>query len=115
MFLALLGGFDNGLEIFMICLGIDYVTGVISAYKQGVLCPAIGYKGILNKFGLLILIMLSVQMDKLLRNQTRTHDMIMYFVTINEMISIVGNLNKIGVPVPSFIVNALRGGEIEKQ
>lgn len=46
---TLLGGWDNALEIMLITVIMDYLSGVCAAFKAKTLNSSIGYHGLMKK------------------------------------------------------------------
>lgn len=107
-FTALVGGWDKVMEILVILIVMDYLTGVGLALKEKQLNSEIGSKGLLKKAAIFIVIILAAQLDQVINNPAnlfRTAAGLFYIA--NEGISITENIGKIGVPLPAFIEKAL--------
>jgi toxin secretion/phage lysis holin len=109
LLVTLLGDFDKGLQILMIVLALDFFTGVILAGKRRELCEKVGFWGGIRKVCVLLAIILCVQIDVFLGVTMR--DTVIYFFTFNEMLSVVKNLDGLGVPLPSVVTMVLKGAE----
>lgn len=104
----ILGSFDTGLIALVILMALDYTTGVIGGYIGKSLSSDIGRKGILKKFTIVIVVIVSVILDRLINNGTWVfRTLVCYFYICNEAISLLENAVKIGVPVPKKLVAAL--------
>ena len=101
-----LGGFDTMLITLLIFIVIDYISGVINAIYKKKLCSSIGFKGILRKV-LIILLVGSVNLLGVAINMDSLRYMVIAFYLANEGISIIENAAKIGVPVPQKIIDVL--------
>lgn len=101
-----LGGFDTMLITLLIFIVIDYISGVINAIYKKKLCSSIGFKGILRKV-LIILLVGSVNLLGIAINMDSLRYMVIAFYLANEGISIIENAAKIGVPVPQKIIDVL--------
>lgn len=107
-FTALVGGWDKVMEILVILIVMDYLTGVGLALKEKELNSEIGSKGLLKKAAIFVVIILAAQLDRVVDNPVnlfRTAAGLFYIA--NEGISITENIGKIGVPLPAFIKKAL--------
>ena len=62
---TLLGGWDNALEILLIVMTLDYITGLASAFKKKVISSSIGYNGLVKKASIFIIVILAAQMDRM--------------------------------------------------
>lgn len=106
------GGID-GILITLVAFTIfDYVTGILSAIINGKLSSYKGYKGIIKKIALYILVAISVLLEKYIGIPAIREIVIMFFIG-NEGISILENMVEIGVDVPPAIKTALN--EINKK
>ena len=62
----LLGGWDAALDIMLIIMALDYITGVGAAFKTKSVSSSIGYTGLLKKASIFIIVILAAQMDKMI-------------------------------------------------
>lgn len=63
---TLLGGWDMALEILLIVMVLDYITGVASAFKQKTVSSSEGYMGLLKKASIFVIIILAAQIDRMI-------------------------------------------------
>ncbi|SKA89768.1 holin, Cph1 family [Clostridium sp. USBA 49] len=102
------GGWDTVLLVLVIFMGLDYLTGVIAATYQKNLNSEIGFKGLLKKCTILIVLIVAVMLDKLINQGTWVfRTLVAYFYIANEAISLLENSSKVGLPIPEKLVNAL--------
>ncbi len=110
----------------LIILGIlavtDYVTGMISAYIRNRISSSAGFKGILKKISYAAVIAVGISCDALISgnvgssgNMLVTTAVVVFWLSINEMISILENLTEIGVPVPGFLKNVVNKLRIKSE
>ena len=104
----LLGGFDVALDCLLIVIVLDYISGMIKAYNTKVLSSRIGFRGILKKVGVLIIVMLAVLIDRVTGNTGAIRSLVIYYFVANEGLSILENLGQAGLPIPKSIKNALK-------
>lgn len=103
----LFGEWSELLTLLFFAIIIDYLTGVGGAIINGNgLSSAIGYKGIIKKFAIVLIVVLSYQLDKTLGLQVIMSGTI-YFFLANELISIVENYGKMNLPLPPQIKNII--------
>ena len=109
-----LGGWDGALQALLVIMAIDYITGVLVAavwHKSGKtdsggVSSEAGFKGLLRKAVMLLVVFLAAQMDKTLGiDYVRTAVCLFYIA--NEGLSILENTAIMGVPYPAFIRNML--------
>lgn len=92
---------------------IDYITGMTGAYIAGQLSSKIGLRGIVKKLCYMCAVAVGVGADYIcsaaIENVGITTDVCFFgllvtvWLILNEMLSILENLDEIGVPVPDFI------------
>lgn len=97
------GGWSELLDLFLLVIAIDYVTGVAASIKEGAgLNSQTGFWGIWKKALMMLIVMLGHRFDEVLNA-----DMFMagfvYFFIANELISITENFGRLGVPLPERI------------
>ena len=109
---ALLGGFDGLLKALTIFTVIDYVTGVFNAIVQKRLSSQIGYKGIIRKVVMFLIIAMADMIDRYLLNLSVgggeiIRDFVICFFLANEGLSIMENAALIGLPIPKTLKDLL--------
>lgn len=104
----LIGGVDL-LVIILLCFVIaDYVTGLIASAIEGKLSSQVGFRGIVRKILVFVLVAASHLLDIAIGWSNHfIRDAIIFFYIINEFISIVENVGRAGVPLPSFLRKAI--------
>lgn len=109
-----LGGWDASLQVLIALMVADYITGVLvaavwhksSKSSSGTLNSVAGFKGILKKCAILLLVWIGVLLDNATgANYIRTA--VMLFFIGNEGISLLENLGLMGAPFPAFLQRAL--------
>jgi len=103
----LLGGFDLLLKTILILIVLDYLTGTLSAVYNKKLSSSIGFKGILKKFMIILLIILSTALNGVIESMPIREIMIMFFIA-NEGISIIENAVNLDLPIPKKIIKMLK-------
>lgn len=117
----LFGGWSAVLEVLLIFVIFDYVTGIIGAGVEGSLSSAVGLRGIGRKVGIFVLVAAAHLVDRVLGNAHLFRDTTIFFYLANELLSIIENIGRIGLPIPPAIgqaVEVLRGrgtGRTEKE
>lgn len=107
-FIFLFGKFDIALECLLCGIVIDYITGVIKAYYNKELSSEVGLKGIIKKCGLLFIVVLSVQADRIMGDSGMIRSLVIYYLFANEGLSILENLAKCGIPIPEKLKDSLK-------
>ena len=107
-FTYLFGGWDVALSILITFMILDYITGVIWAYIQKNLNSEVGFKGLVKKCTILIVLIVGSMLDRLLNSgEWVFRTWVAYFYIANEGISLLENISNLGVPIPAKIKDAL--------
>lgn len=109
-----LGGWDASLQVLIALMVTDYITGVLvaavwhssSKSSSGTLNSVAGFKGILKKCAILLLVWIGVLLDQALGSAYARTAIVLFFIG-NEGISLLENLGLMGVPYPTFLKKAL--------
>jgi len=121
-FASYLGALAVPIIVLMVMMIIDYLSGMSAAWLEGTLSSKLGAKGIVKKVGYMALIVVAMGVDYLIYSGIVAANielgysmwfgaLVCVWLIINEMISILENLKKLGVPMPVFlekIVNRLK-------
>lgn len=108
-----LGGWDAAMHVLVALMVADYLTGLIVAgifhksnkSETGALDSKAGFKGILKKGVILLLIWIGVMLDAAL-GVDYIRLMVILFYIGNEGISLLENIGLMGVPLPAFLKKA---------
>ena len=103
----LLGGIDIALQCLVLMIVLDYVSGVASAIYNKKLNSQVGLKGILKKFMYLVIVCVSVVLDRIIGNTGAIRTLVIYFFVANDGISILENIGKMGIPLPKKLIDTL--------
>ena len=103
----LFGKMDIIFQTFLIFIIIDYITGILKAIYNHKLNSSIGAKGIIRKIGYLIIIIVAELIDTLHGSNFNIRDILLYMFISNEVISILENIDCIGIKIPLQIKNML--------
>lgn len=110
------GPWNDALMALVVAMLIDYVSGVIAAYIN----PALslnsqrGFRGILKKIMILLLVSLGHVLDTAMHQQIICIA-VTYFFLGNEGLSIIENAAKAGVPIPAKLRDRLEQLTKEKE
>lgn len=101
-------GWDSVVEALLWFMLLDYISGVMAAYinPDMALDSRKGYKGIVKKVMILVLVSLAHFMDKA-TGQVIAQTIVVWFFLGNEGLSIVENAAKAGLPVPEKLKDTL--------
>ena len=102
----LFGGFDGLLIALLFCIIADYITGVLAALYEKKLNSQVGFKGIIKKVVILIIVALSVEISTI-TGANSIRDLVICFYIANEGISILENAGRMDVPFLSKLKDLL--------
>ena len=110
----LVGGFDTPILALLICMGADYVTGLIVAgvfhaspkTSCGGLDSQVGWKGLARKFVTLLIVVVANLADLMLE-LGYIRDAVIAGFCANECISILENAGLMGIRIPKALGAAL--------
>ncbi|WP_285078669.1 phage holin family protein [Paenibacillus sp. UMB7766-LJ446] len=115
----LVGGMDHLFIAVTIFVGLDYMTGVLSAWYKKELSSRVGWWGLARKSLTFVFVIIAHQLDIVSGNSNDfMRDAMLMFIIGTEGISILENMGKLGLPVPKFITSALfklRGEEDQSE
>lgn len=111
---SLLGGWDYTLQALMICMVVDYISGIVLAgvfqkspkSKNGALESNAGFKGLWRKGMMLLIVLVGHTLD-LVTELHIIRDCMIYGIMANEVISIIENAGLMGIPVPDVFKKAI--------
>lgn len=107
-FTYLFGSWDLALQVLIVFMILDYGTGVLYAYLTDQLNSEVGFKGLVKKCMILVVLIIGVMLDRILGTGTWVfRTLVAYFYIANEGISLLENVGNIGIPIPNKIRNAL--------
>ena len=107
-FTYLFGSWDLALQVLIVFMVLDYGTGVLYAYLTNQLNSEVGFKGLVKKCMILVVLIIGVMLDRIVGNGTWVfRTLVCYFYIANEGISLLENVGNIGIPIPNKIRNAL--------
>lgn len=101
-----LGGFDSLLITLIILIVSDYVTGVIAAIYEKKLSSSIGYKGIIKKVLMVLIVGVAVTLQRIMPEGVPLREITILFFIANEGLSIFENAAKI-IPMPQKLKSVL--------
>lgn len=119
IFGSLIGFFLGDLDIFIYSLTAfvicDYISGIIRAGFERKLSSKIGFKGILKKIMIFIMVGIANICDKnLIKNQAMIRSSIIFFYIANEGLSILENALAMDLPIPKKLKILLEQFKEEK-
>ena len=112
---GLLGEWNVLLTILAIMMLLDYVTGLIVAWRGkspktegGGVSSSVSFDGLIKKAFIMVVVLIATLLDTAIGNATRVFQMAatMYYIA-SEGISVLENTALMGVRYPKFILRAL--------
>jgi toxin secretion/phage lysis holin len=105
------GGLDGLLKALIAFIAFDYISGLIVAIVKKELSSAVGFKGILKKVLILIIVGVGNILDVYVFNlgdKSVCRSAVIGFFLANEGISILENAGKLGIPLPKKLLDVLK-------
>ena len=110
---GLFGGWDAAMMTLLIFMIVDYATGLAVGWcgkstksSTGGLSSKVGWKGLLKKGVVLLLVVVAVRLDVML-GTSYVRDAVCIGFCCNELLSIIENAGLLGVPLPVALKNAV--------
>jgi toxin secretion/phage lysis holin len=106
----MLGGFDGFLQCLIAFVGLDYLTGILCAVQHKNLSSAQGFRGILKKILIFMVVGIGHLLDVTLLSgaEAPLRVAMIGFYLSNEGLSILENLGRLGVPLPKRLAAVIR-------
>ncbi len=105
---ALMGGMDSLLYALIVMMCVDYISGVILAIVNHKMSSKIGSRGIAKKGYILLFVIIGNIIDVRLIGQGSTcRTAVIFFYTVNEILSITENAGNLGLPIPKKLMDIL--------
>ena len=102
------GSWDLALQVLIVFMILDYGTGVLYAFLNNQLNSEVGFKGLVKKMMILVVLIIGVMVDRILGTGNWVfRTLVAYFYIANEGISLLENVGNIGIPIPNKLRNAL--------
>ena len=101
-----LGGWDILLKTIVFLAVVDYITGLIKAVYLKVLSSETGFKGLLKKIVMFIVIAVAFVIQQLIGGTIPLRECVIMFYISNEAISLLENA-AIFVPIPDKLRDVL--------
>ena len=101
-----LGGWDILLKTIVFLAVVDYITGLIKAVYLRQLSSEIGFKGLLKKIVMFIVIAVAFVIQQLIGGTIPLREVVIMFYIANEAISLLENA-AIFIPIPDKLRDVL--------
>ena len=110
----MLGGFDKLLITLLSLMALDYLSGIIKAVYNKSINSQIGFRGILKKVMIIIVVILVSSLQQITENNIPLRDITIMFYLTNEGISIIENLGVV-IPIPKKLKDVFEQLKGEEQ
>lgn len=111
-----LGGIDIAIQWLFAFTVIDYLTGNVAALKTGDWNSSTGYKGLLKKVIIFVIVAVCNGLDQVIGSGIFRSAAIMAY-SVNEAGSIIENIDRLGLGsrIPSVLRNGLRDLRVKNE
>lgn len=114
LFVQIFGAWSFALTVLVICMGIDYITGLAVAgvfhaspkSEGGGLDSNAGWKGLVRKVATLVVVLVAHFIDALIGTEY-IRDAVVIAFAVNEIVSILENCAIMGVPIPKVLIKGI--------
>lgn len=108
--------------VLIVVMLLDWLSGTTAAWINGELSSRAGIIGAVRKVGRLCLVAVGMVLDYIIAAGVAAAGaelpidmavglLVTFWLIINELISVVENVDKAGVPIPNFLRKALKSAE----
>lgn len=104
---AFFGSYDKVMCTLVILMVLDYIAGVIKAVYTKSLSSEIGFKGLLKKIAMLVIVALANTIQNLMGGNVAVREIVIMFYIANEGISILENAAVILPQMPDKLKDIL--------
>ena len=103
---SFLGGWDMLLKSIVILMVLDYATGLLKAIYNKKLSSEIGFKGLIRKITIFIVIATAYVIQGIVGDEVPLREITILFFIANEGISLIENSSEF-VPIPEKLKDVL--------
>jgi toxin secretion/phage lysis holin len=103
----LFGGWSKVLILLVALVGIDYLTGFLASAVERKLSSRVGFRGIPKKIMIFVMVAVGHLVDTAIGTNHMFRDATIFFYCANELVSILENAGRIGLPVPEQLRSAI--------
>ena len=104
---SLFGAWDKILWALVVLMVLDYVMGVIKAIYKKELSSSVGFKGLLKKISILVIVALANVIQELMGGNIAIREIVIMFYIANEGISILENVAAVSTKMPQALKDIL--------
>lgn len=103
----LYGGWSILLQVILVMTIADYITGLAASSVEGKLSSKVGFRGIIKKVLIFIIVAVAHTIDQVIGQGDMVMDAACFFYISNELLSIIENCGRAGLPVPEALKKAV--------
>ncbi|MHB0944561.1 phage holin family protein [Paenibacillus sp. ALE1] len=111
----LFGEWSVMIHLLFILVIADWLSGWAAAWINGELKSRKGYYGIARKVAIFLIVVVAHFIDVALGNLNYFQNAVIFFYLANELLSIIENVGRMGVPMPDVLRNAVKIFESRSQ
>lgn len=104
---SLFGAWDKILWALVVLMVLDYIMGVIKAIYKKELSSSVGFKGLLKKISILVIVALANVVQELMGGSVAIREIVIMFYIANEGISILENVAAVSTKMPQALKDIL--------
>lgn len=105
--IQLFGKCDTAMCVLLAMMALDYASGVIKSVQKKQLSSEIGFKGLLKKTSILLVVAAANVIQKLIGDNTAVREMVIMFYVANEGISLLENVAEVSDKIPKGLKDIL--------
>lgn len=104
----LVGPIDGFIFALLAFIILDYITGVLGALITHSLSSKVGFKGLIKKVVILIMVAIANILDEqVLHTGGTIRNTVICFFLANEGVSLLENAKRMGLPIPEKLLDVL--------
>ena len=111
------------IPLLLVCMVVDYLTGMLASKKEGTISSKIGRWGIVKKLMYMVEVAVGVIVDWTIINVAVSLNvkvpqctffglLVALWIIFNELISILENLTRLETPMPTFLINIVKNFKV---
>ncbi|MET3943183.1 toxin secretion/phage lysis holin [Paenibacillus sp. PvP094] len=104
----LFGGWNMLIHLLLILVVVDWLTGWAAAWIKHELRSRVGFEGIARKAAIFLIVTISHYIDLAWGNTGYIQDAVVFFYIANELLSVIENAGRMGLPMPDALRNAVK-------
>lgn len=104
----LFGGWTQLMTVLLIFIVIDFVSGLALAGKEGKASSRELWFGVTRKIGTLAIVAVAHFLDTIIGDAHLIRDAAIFFYLAGELLSLIENTGRLGVPIPPVITKAVQ-------